>query len=468
MVVPTSGILTTLLNTFTHVFSAGFGFLTPKANTLLGLLAALEIAVAGLFWALKGQDFTASFLKKLLHIGFFVFLVANWPALTDAVVKSFVMAGATAAGGSTVAIEDPSWIVDQGLLVSTPISDVLDKMSTTSNPLTVLSNLGQLIQYGIALIIILLAFFVLAIQCFITFVEFYIVAVLGLILVPFGVNKHTAFLAEKAIGAVISQGVKLMVLAFILSVVHPVLLSLSLPADPSLKLAFEMVLTSLAIAFLAVHAPALAGGLLSGSPSLNAGSAAGVAVGAAAGFAGVGIAGIAAKNAAASGAGKTIQAAGAMSEAGNLGATAAAGAGAGPVGIAASRMASAAYGGARQAAKPVENIVTRMADRFKAGRLDGARFMGNRDAGNGTVPGANGNTTALPPSSAPNATSSTAPPVTANPPATPISQPSAPASGAQGNGMTAVRTANQAVQNLTHSSNGGSGSPTLPKDTDEA
>jgi type IV secretion system protein TrbL len=460
--------LTNILSTFTGVFSSGFGLLTPKANTLLGLLAAIEIAVAGLFWALKGQDFTAAFIKKLLHIGFFVFLVANWSAITVDVAKSFVTAGSTAAGGTTVKIEDPSWIIDQGLMVSTPISDKLDQMSTTSNPMSVLSNLGQMIQYGIALIIILVAFFVIAIQCFVTYIEFYIVAVLGLILIPFGVNKHTAFLAEKALGAVISISVKLMVLAFILSVVHPVLLSLSLSTDPSLKSAYEMMLTAMAVAVLAVHAPALAGGLLSGSPSLNAGSAAGVAIGAAAGFAGVGIAGIASKSAAASGAGKTIQAAGAMSEAGTLGATAAAGAGAGPVGIAASRMASAAYGGARQAAKPVENVVTRMADRFKAGRLDGARFMGNRNASNGTVPGASGNTTAPPPSSAPNATSSAAPSAPANPPATPISQPSAPDSGAQGNGMTAVRTANQVVQNLTHSSNGGSGSPTLPKDTDEA
>ena len=28
--------------------------LSPKANTLLGLLAAIEIAIAGFFWALKG------------------------------------------------------------------------------------------------------------------------------------------------------------------------------------------------------------------------------------------------------------------------------------------------------------------------------------------------------------------------------------------------------------------------------
>lgn len=464
--VPTDGILTDMMNTFIQVFTAGFGLLTPKANTLLGLLAAIEIAIAGLFWALKGQDFTSGFIKKLLHIGFFVFLVVNWQALSKDVANSFIMAGATAAGGSTVDLKDPSWIVDQGLMVSQPISDKLDQMSATSNPLTILSNLGQLIQYGIALIIILIAFFIIAIQCFITFVEFYIVAVLGLILVPFGVSKHTAFLAEKAIGAVVSQGVKLMVLAFILSVVHPLLVGMTMPAEPSLKNAYEMVLTALAIAMLAVHAPALAGGLLSGSPSLNAGSAAGVAIGAGAAMAGAGMASIAAKGAVGSGAGKTIQAAGAMSEAGKIGASAAAGAGAGPAGVVAARMGSMVYSGGRQATSRVESVATRMKERWQAGRLDGARFMGNKDAGNSNAPGS---AAAPPAQSAPAATGTAASQPTAAPaaPSATSSAPTAAANGSQGNGMNAVRTAQQAAQHLTRTTGGGSGNPTLPKDTDD-
>lgn len=441
---PSSGILTNIITTFHTVFANGFGLLTPKAQTLIGLLAAIEIAVAGLFWALRGQDFTAAFIKKLLHIGFFVFLVLNWSAITDAVMKSFVMAGATAAGGTTVNLGDPSWIVDQGLMVSKPISDKLDQMSTSSNPLSVLSNLGQLIQYGVALIIILIAFFIIAIQCFITYVEFYLVAVLGLILVPFGVSKHTAFLAEKAMGAVIAQSVKLMVLAFILSVVHPILVALTMPADPSLQLAYTLVLTALAIAILAVHAPAIAGGLLSGSPSLNAGSAAGVAVGAGAAMAGAGMAGIAAKNTAAAGAGKTIQAAGTMAEAGAMGAAKAASAGAGPAGVMASRLGSMAYAGARAAAQPAMNVADRMRAKFQAGRLDGARFMGNADAA----------------------------------PAAPGTQNGAPGAAAAGQSggsggdsskpaMSASKVANQAVSGLTKTGGGGSANPTLPKDTDD-
>ena len=40
---------------------------------------------------------------------------------------------------------------------------------------------------------------------------------------PFGLVSGTKFLAEKAIGAVVAAGMKLMVLAFITSVIQPVL-----------------------------------------------------------------------------------------------------------------------------------------------------------------------------------------------------------------------------------------------------
>ncbi|RNK92241.1 type IV secretion system protein, partial [Xanthomonas vasicola] len=65
----------------------GFGILTPRASALLGTLAALEVALAALFWALRGEDFTAPFLRKLLRIGFFAFLVASWPTLTNGVAS---------------------------------------------------------------------------------------------------------------------------------------------------------------------------------------------------------------------------------------------------------------------------------------------------------------------------------------------------------------------------------------------
>lgn len=73
----TTGFLTQLLQNFVNVFSNGFGVLTPRASAILGTLAAIEVALAALFWSLRGEDFTAPFLRKLLRIGFFAFLVAS-------------------------------------------------------------------------------------------------------------------------------------------------------------------------------------------------------------------------------------------------------------------------------------------------------------------------------------------------------------------------------------------------------
>src|ERR1700690_2505364 len=93
--------------------------------------------------------------------------------------------------------------------------------------------------------------------------------------VPWGLLPQTKFLAEKAIGAVVSAGIKLMTLAFIIAVTSPVLASIHF-SGPEIKLneLWSVLLTTGAIAFLTWHAPSLTAGLLAGSPSL---SAAGVA-----------------------------------------------------------------------------------------------------------------------------------------------------------------------------------------------
>ncbi|MFC7522171.1 type IV secretion system protein [Xanthomonas populi] len=214
----TTGFLTALLNNFVAVFSNGFGIITPRASAILGTLAAIEVALASLFWALRGEDFTAPFLRKLLRIGFFAFLVASWPTLTEGVASGLAQIGSLAGGGSGAPlVKDPSRILEQAMAVIKPIEDEMAHIQ--KGPwYQKIAVLAVVIQYTIAELCVLVAFFILAITCLLTQIEFALVAVLGLILVPWGVSNHTAFLAEKAIGAVIAQGVKLMVLSFIIAV----------------------------------------------------------------------------------------------------------------------------------------------------------------------------------------------------------------------------------------------------------
>jgi len=110
---------------------------------------------------------------------------------------------------------------------------------------------------------------------FITYLEFYLISALGLILVPFGVFKHTSFLAEKVFGAIIAFGIRLMVLAFILSVTQQTLSSFVLPPDPTVKQISLVLFTAVTVMGLSWHAPAIASGLMAGSPGLGLGAVAG-------------------------------------------------------------------------------------------------------------------------------------------------------------------------------------------------
>jgi hypothetical protein len=58
-----------------------------------------------------------------------------------------------------------------------------------------------------------LSFVIIAIQVFITYLEFYILAALAIVFLPFGANIHTRFLADKVIPAIMGAGAKLMVMA---------------------------------------------------------------------------------------------------------------------------------------------------------------------------------------------------------------------------------------------------------------
>jgi len=370
---PTTGILTTLLNAFLAVFSAGPGHLAPAAARLLFLLAGIELTLAGIWWALKGENVLVGLMQKTLLLCLFSFFVANWPTLINTVLDGFVWSGFTAAGSTPAAgaalIKDPSAIISQAFVSTQPIADQISALK--------FYVLGSLFMYGWAYIFTILAFFMLGVQVFITYLEFYLVAALSLVLVPFGVFKHTAFIAERAFGSVVSFGVKLMVLSFIIAATQPVLAQITLPAEPTWQQAYMVLLASMAIAFLAWHAPGIAAGMISGGPTLTAGSAAGfvasTAFGAFAGAAAVSSAArasasgtLSATKAAASGLG-TVRA-GAQ-----LGAASAQLGGAGAAGQAAAAVTGGAGALARSAAeaasRPIRAVGTSISDAYKRGEV---------------------------------------------------------------------------------------------------
>jgi type IV secretion system protein TrbL len=257
--------LTTTLTTFVGVFQAGYSRLGPTMNGLLAVLAGIDIVLVGFWWALGGGERLTEVIKKILFLGFWLWFTKSFQSNAKLFVDPLINAGLTAGGhaGSVNLLLDPSRIAGYGLTATDQLAKALDDISIT--------DLGDVIIFGVAYLLIMAAFLIMAIQAFLAVLEYYVILAVAGILIPWALLPQTKFLAEKAIGAVVSAGIKLMVLAFIIAVVDPVLASIHF-SGPEIKLneLWSVLLTAAAIAFLAWHVPSLAAGLLAGSPSLSA------------------------------------------------------------------------------------------------------------------------------------------------------------------------------------------------------
>ena len=153
-------------------------------------------------------------------------------------------------------------------------------------------NITSIVVLFLAWGIVLLCFFVLAVQLFVTLIEFKLTTLAGFVLVPFALWNKTAFLAEKVLGNVVSSGIKVLVLAVIVGIGTGLFAEFRIPAgaEPSIDQALVIMLASLSMLALGIFGPGIATGLVSGGPQLGAGAMAGATLGAAGAAIGVGAA----------------------------------------------------------------------------------------------------------------------------------------------------------------------------------
>lgn len=276
--------LTNALNFFGRVFDNGRDALTGQASSLFQIFILFEIIFSGLYLALgSGADFKG-IARKVISIGFFSWIIQNYAWILQQVVDGFILVGqkAGASSGITFAtIQDPDLIFLRGLQLTKPAVDKLFQVADSSY-FSLLSADSLLLI--ICIVCSVFAFGIMAIQVFVTYLEFLIVTTAGFIFIPFGIFKPTAFLAERIFGTIIGFGIKLMVLALIIAISDQFLQTIALPPEVTWQQGFEFVIISFALCFLTLHAPSVALSLLSGSPHLSFGTVA--STGAATAFAG--------------------------------------------------------------------------------------------------------------------------------------------------------------------------------------
>jgi type IV secretion system protein TrbL len=353
-----TGVIDRFLEVFTRYIDSGFGLLGGEVAFVATTLIVIDITLAALFWSWGAdEDIIARLVKKTLFVGVFAFIISNWNALARIVFENFV----------------------------------------------------QIVVLLFAWAMVLLAFFILAIQLFVTLIEFKLTTLAGFVLIPFGLFGQTAFLAERVLGNVVSSGVKVLVLAVVIGIGSTLFSEFTAGFggnQPTIEDAMAIVLAALSLLGLGIFGPGIANGLISGGPQLGAGSAVGTAVAAG----GAVVAGGAAAGMAVRGAGAAI---GATAAAARGGAVLAGGAttsyslaSAGQSGAAgvASGLSGVARAGAAAAARPVSRAASRassaMAESYRGGARSAAAATGGSST-MGTIGGAAAGDNAPSPSSPP-------------------------------------------------------------------
>jgi type IV secretion system protein TrbL len=276
-----TGVIDQFLETFTRYIDSGFGLVGGEVGYLATTLAAIDITLAGLFWAWGGdEDVIARFVRKTLFVGVFAYLIGNWNSLARIVFESFAGLGLKASGTglSSADFLRPGRIAQIGLDAGRPI---LESISGLMGYVSFFENFVQIVVLLFAWLVVLLAFFILAIQLFVTLIEFKLTTLAGFVLIPFGLFGKTAFAAERVLGNVISSGVKVLVLAVIVGIGSTLFSQFSAGFggnQPTIENAMTLVLGALALLGLGIFGPGVANGIVSGGPQLGAGAAVGTSL----------------------------------------------------------------------------------------------------------------------------------------------------------------------------------------------
>lgn len=269
---PTSGnFISAFMQYFIYMCQQGAVNIYPICTGLVVVLWAGDLVLCYMF---KLEDDIIKYLiSNAIKMAFFIFLLSNWVTglgIAHAVYASFEKIGYIA-GGGTNTILMPDDIVGNTLKIISTTYDSLSQISIIHTPLAFFLGI-------IMFLVILAAITVIAIQIFMTRVEFWVMAVMVMPCIALGIFKHFRFLLEKAIGGVFNIAIKVGVVAFISAITAPILTksvenfaTSNFDITKDFTALFTLLLSTIIISLLVWKVPNLAQALITGQPSLVGG-----------------------------------------------------------------------------------------------------------------------------------------------------------------------------------------------------
>jgi type IV secretion system protein TrbL len=253
------GVIDGLVLDYETAASSWLARIVPAAERTFALLATLELAISGIWWALGGESLDAALaalLRKFMLLSFLFSLIYLFPLWVPAITRGFEAAGQAATGTAAV---NPAQILDLGITIASNLLLAVGDAGFLADPT------GNLLATATALLIVL-AFAGVAAQICMTLVETYIVLTGGALFLGFAGFRGTAPFAEGYLLYAFQTGVRIYLL-YLLAGVGAGLArewaALSLappgaggqPPTPSLTLDFQLLAGALVFCLLVWRVP---------------------------------------------------------------------------------------------------------------------------------------------------------------------------------------------------------------------
>ncbi len=264
MSLPNTEILTHITQQYCNATTSWYSTLFPIASHLFAMLAIIELAWSGIWWAIEKSQITSlwtELLKKVMVIGFFYTIMFNAQNWIPSIIRSFMFAGASAAHISHL---DPSSLLDQGISLASSVFVPLEKTGLLGA-----MNVGGWFIGTVVAIFILLSFVVIAGLLVVTLVESYIVVGAGILMLGFSASRWTTQYAAGYLSYAVSVGTKLFILYLVVGVGSNLAVTwgnlIATGGLTNLTPFFEVLGSSLIFASIAMTIPSKASSIVSGA-----------------------------------------------------------------------------------------------------------------------------------------------------------------------------------------------------------
>ncbi len=217
----TTGPIDAFYQNFVDVLDGAYGEIYTPLLYLWRFFIVVTISWMGLQWALTENPVAAQGLRRMIFLSAILFIAYEWVPITESIADGFSKLGVLASGAQSHDITEVRRPSSFGTHSFTTAFIVIDKAtalasgwrSTLGNlPVIVLLLLAGLGIFACGAIIVLLMLVYLLL--------FKIGCIVVFCLLPFGAFDKTAWIVERPIGWVMSNGIRFLVLTLVVGLLY--------------------------------------------------------------------------------------------------------------------------------------------------------------------------------------------------------------------------------------------------------